>query len=238
MIRAHHLMDPWRDALIAELRMRDVSGIRIGEALAEVDAFCADSGQTPAEAFGDPVEYAKSLIDVHNSDPTTPTRVRQVVRGTGLAFATLAGVFSLLNGVEGLVVGGPAEVTAGQLTSVALGTALFPFVAMAIFDPRLRQHQLVLPGVVVVSFLAPALPTILWGAPVAHLSAWLLLIAGLFLLAVAWWPTASDRIFADRIIDPRTGTEPFATPRLLIAAVRWTFPAMLLFAVVLLLLFR
>ena len=60
----------------------------------------------------------------------------------------------------------------------------------------------------------------------------------LFLLAVAWWPTASDRLLADRIIDPRTGSEPFDTPRVLVAAVRWMLPTTLLLGVVLVALVR
>ncbi|MDI6102452.1 hypothetical protein QLQ12_27915 [Actinoplanes sp. NEAU-A12] len=71
-------------------------------------------------------------------------------------------------------------------------------------------------------------PAVLWRTPTEYASGWVLLTAGLFLLAAAWWPTASHRIFADRIIDPRTGSEPFSTPRVLIAVTRWGLPVMLL----------
>jgi hypothetical protein len=237
MIPARHLMDPWRDALITELRLRDLPGTRIGEVLAEVDAHCTDSGQTPAEAFGDPVTYAQSLILIHAPAAAPADSGRRLVRSTARAFATLAGVLGLLDAVDGLVGHGLAEVTAGQLTSVVLGTAVFPLVVAALFHSGLARRRGTRAGIVAVSFLAPTLPTVLWSTPVAHVSAGVLLAASLFLLAAAWWPNASDRILADRIIDPRTGAEPFATRRLLLAAIRWMLPTVLLIAVALIIWF-
>ena len=40
------------------LRLRSISGVRIGEILAEVEAHTAESGQSAREAFGTPKEYA------------------------------------------------------------------------------------------------------------------------------------------------------------------------------------
>jgi hypothetical protein len=236
MIHARPLMDPWRDTLITELRLRDVPGNRIGEVLAEVDAHCTDSGQTPAEAFGDPITYAQSIIDVHGPGRRPGDAVRKVVLPTAQAFATLAGVFALLNGVNGLVHGGPAEVTAGQVVGVAVGTAVFPLVIAVVFHPALFRRSRAWGIVVAAAPVVSAAPIVLWSTPIAHVSALALLTAGLFLLAAAWWPTASDRVFADRIIDPRTGSEPFTTPRLLLPVVRWFLPATLLIAVVLIIL--
>jgi len=236
MIRAPRLMDPWRDALVIELRLCEVPGDRIGEVLAEVDAYCTDSGQTPTKAFGDPITYARSLIDVHAPIRGLRETARKLLLATAQAFATMAGVFGLLNGVDGLVHGDMAEVTAGQLIGVAAGTAMFPLVVTAVFNPAVFRRGWALGLVMAAAFLAAGAPVVLWSTPVAHASAGLMLTAGLFLLAFAWWPTASERIFADRIIDPRTGSEPFATPRLLLAIVRWFLPATLLIAVVLIIL--
>jgi hypothetical protein len=237
MIRARHLMDPWRDTLIAELRLREVPGDRIGEVLAEVDTYCADSRQTPAEAFGDPITYAQSVIDVHAPVRRPADRVRRVLLTTAQAFASLAGIFGLLNGVDGLVHGGPAEVTAGQLAGVAIGTVMFPFIVAAVFNPALFRRRWAWGAVVTLAPMVPGVPIVLWSTPVAHASAGMMLTVGLFLLAVAWWPATSDRILADRIIDPRTGSEPFAAPRLLLAVIRWLLPATLLITVVLIALF-
>jgi hypothetical protein len=236
MIRARRLMDPWRDNLIIELRLREVPGDRIGQVLAEVDGYCTDSGQTPTEAFGDPITYAQSLIDVHAPGRHPGDAVRKVLLPTAQAFATLAGVFALLSGMDGLVHSDPAEVTAGQLVGVAAGTAMFPLVIAVVFRPALFRRRWALGIVVAAASMVPAAPVVLWSTPVAHVSAAATLTAALFLLAAAWWPTASDRVFADRIIDPRTGSEPFTTPRLLLAVVRWFLPATLLIAVVLIIL--
>ena len=43
------------------LRLRNISGLRIGEILAEVEAHIADSGQSAQEAFGTPKEYARQF---------------------------------------------------------------------------------------------------------------------------------------------------------------------------------
>ncbi len=236
MIRARPLLDPWRDALIAELRLREVPGDRIGEVLADVDAYCTDSGQTPVEAFGDPIAYAQSLIEVHAPPRRAGDAVRKFVLPTVQTFATLAGIFALLSGVDGLVHGGPAEVTAGQLAGVAVGTAVFPLVIAAVFHPALFRRRWAWGIVLAAAPLLPGAPVVLWSTPVAHTSAGLTLTVGLFLLAAAWWPTASNRVLADRIIDPRTGSEPFRTPRLRLAAVRWFAPAALLIVVVLIVL--
>jgi hypothetical protein len=62
MIPTRDVTGPWHDTFITELRLREIPGDRIGEVLAEIDTHCADSGQTPAEAFGDPIVYAASVI--------------------------------------------------------------------------------------------------------------------------------------------------------------------------------
>ena len=51
----------WESDFVLRLRMSNVSGRDIGDALQQVRAHCAESGQTPREAFGDPLAYADSL---------------------------------------------------------------------------------------------------------------------------------------------------------------------------------
>ena len=233
MMRSHRLTDPWRDTLITQLRLREVSGKRIGEALAEVDAYCADSGQSPAEAFGDPTGYARSLIEVHAPDRPAGERVRKVLLPVAQAFATLAGILGLQSGVNGLVRGTAAEVTAGQLLGVAVGTALAPLVIAVAFHPTLFRRRWAWVMLLVAAPLAAGAPVALWATPIAHVPAAKQLAAGLLLLAVGWWPLLAHRAFVDRIIDPRTGSEPFTTPRMLLPVVRWSLPVTLLIVVVL-----
>lgn len=51
----------WETDFVVELRMRDIDGARIGDALEQVRSHCAESGQDVRGAFGDPVAYARSL---------------------------------------------------------------------------------------------------------------------------------------------------------------------------------
>ena len=46
----------WEQQFLAALRVRDIGDPAIGAALAEVEAHCARSGQTPYDAFGSPRE--------------------------------------------------------------------------------------------------------------------------------------------------------------------------------------
>lgn len=51
----------WVEPFIMELRLANVPGTAIGDALETVRTHCADSGETPRDAFGDPKDYARSL---------------------------------------------------------------------------------------------------------------------------------------------------------------------------------
>ena len=230
MIPTRHLLDPWRDSLVTELRLRDIPGERIGEVLAEVDTHCGDSGQTPAEAFGDPIAYAESLVAAYAPAPRSAWE--RVWRPTAQVFATMGGVFGFLNGVDAVAHGSRGVLTAGELLGVVLGTGVFPALIAAVFNPALFRRRWVWSGIIIAPFAVVGVPVVLWRTPVLHASGWVLLTVGLFLLAAAWWPTASARILADRIIDPRTGSEPFTVPRLLIASIRWALPAVLLITAV------
>lgn len=52
----------WLDELVVQLRLRDIKGAVIGDAVASVESHLAESGETAQEAFGDPTEYARSLV--------------------------------------------------------------------------------------------------------------------------------------------------------------------------------
>jgi hypothetical protein len=56
-----HLPRAWRDRVTLALRGRGASGATIGEALALAESHCADSGEHPEDAFGDPQAYAASV---------------------------------------------------------------------------------------------------------------------------------------------------------------------------------
>ncbi|GAA1793971.1 hypothetical protein GCM10009682_14750 [Luedemannella flava] len=212
-------MNPrWRDAFVLTARMRDVPGTRIGEALAEVEAHCAESGETPTEAFGDPVEYARAIAD---QAPARPAG-RGVGPGRG-ALATgcyIAATALLLEG-SGAVTGRDLPVlTTGTLVSVLVGAAyVFGLLALAdrlsLWGTTWRLPVLVLPGVALI-----ALPSFLMPQRLVYLSGVLAFGASAVLFGIGWLIT---RISAqpDLIVDPRTGTTPMPAPRWALAVIRF-----------------
>ncbi|HYN94703.1 MAG TPA: hypothetical protein VES42_12715 [Pilimelia sp.] len=231
-MRQRWIMDEWRDAFLLEARMHQVPGDRIGEALAEIDAHCADSGQEPAEAFGDPVRYAGELA---RSAPPAAGRAgpgRELLGHVRTAVATLAGIAGILSGVDALADGERGVLTAGQLASVAAGTAGIAYIGGVVLRPGRRGGRWHLPVAVMASLALMMLPQVWWRAPALRAPAWLLLAAGLCVLAVAWSPLASGRVVADPVVDPRTGREPFRAPRWLrLVGSWWTLPVLLLVVV-------
>ncbi|GEL98845.1 hypothetical protein [Cellulomonas terrae] len=104
--RPENLVPPaWRDELVLALRLRDVTGARIGDILAEVDEFCADAGLDAPTAFGAPVEYAREL-----TTGSTPTRTGLLddLRTAGRVLVGFVGLMVVLGSVgtdgPGLVV--------------------------------------------------------------------------------------------------------------------------------------
>src|SRR6478735_1741312 len=126
-----HVEDEWTQAFLLELRLRGVDGRRIGSALAEVEAHCAESGESARSAFGDPEAYAADLAPA--PAPASPDLARDVARSVlGLAgmLLTLAAIGAWSSGTE-------VELTAGFLAVsalVVLGTVL----VVRLAEPLLR----------------------------------------------------------------------------------------------------
>lgn len=229
MITRKWLMDEWRDTFLTELRLHEVPGSRIGEALAEVDTHCADSGEDPTEAFGDPIEYAASIArDLPPVRRRTPAR--QALGHGLIAAATVAGILGLLAGTAGVAHGRPATLTVGELVTIGfagIGAAALSLLLRPGRQPS-RAGGAAIGGF---GFAIMIFPQIVGKAVATEQPAWPVLGVGLVLVAVTWWPLLSDRFFADRVVDPRTGTEPFRVPRLALGVIRWAPPMILLVAV-------
>jgi hypothetical protein len=227
-------LDDWREAFLVEARLRRLPGTEIGEALAEIDTYCADSGVDPAEAFGEPAEYAATLAHGRRAAQGLPTGRRQLWRGVLVASGTLAGVMSLLAGVDSVTRDVRATITVGQLVSVAVGVAGIVGVTAFLLRPGHRRSG----GldwrfglVAGVGIAVTAVPQLVWAGEVLRASAWPLLGVGLVLLVFAWWPLLSGRLLADRVVDPVTGAESVRIRRWLLGVVRWGLPVALLCAV-------
>ena len=193
-------IDAWHRSLIGELRMREVPGTRIGDVLAEIEAHCADSHQAPAEAFGDPVEYAASI-----AGPSSPARRPWLARiCLALRFGLMfSGILTTLSATRGLSSGESAVVTAGELLSLTLGTLAIPIMTD---DPRRLASWRTGMAIMVPALSGMILPQVLWRHEVWHAPAGWLLGYGLAAVVASCVPTRPSRL-RDRIIDPRTGRD-------------------------------
>ena len=225
----------WRDQLVLALRVRDVPGARIGDVLAEVAEFCADSGQDAQTAFGDPHEYAASLAA--GSDDAAPA-LRDDLRAAGqvvVGFVGLVVVLATVGSERDLVVtagwllGVPLVLVAAVLTVRAVGrsveaggwrAAAAPFVVLTL-------------SLVVTVVLGLVLRT-----PLATVPDAVALVVGVVLLvgdAVVGTLRAHRRPTADLVTAP--GADPQETRRRNVRAdvlVAWMLPAFALVGVVVL----
>ncbi|MEV4731731.1 hypothetical protein [Saccharopolyspora sp. NPDC049426] len=81
-------LDKYTDDLHKALRFHEVSGERVGEVLAEVEAHVAETGEDPVDAFGKPRDYARQVAA--QLDPATGKRSTGGIVLTFVAVATLA----------------------------------------------------------------------------------------------------------------------------------------------------
>jgi hypothetical protein len=206
---ARPTIDKWRESLLVELRLRDIPGPRIGEIMAEVDTHCADSGESPQDAFGDPATYARSFDGPPAGNP------RRIVGTAARAALGVAGILATLEGATATIEGQPAAVRAGYLASLAIGVVVFVTFLL------LRTSRRTFLAVLVALWIGAILPIALWRTPVVELKGWALGAAGVGMLLVGFWPELTGRVRADLVIDPRDGTVPNAPPRWAMPLVRW-----------------
>ncbi|MBO0923631.1 hypothetical protein J1G44_03950 [Cellulomonas sp. zg-ZUI199] len=221
---APHVTPTWRDAFVLELRLRDVRGDAIGDALAEVDAHCADSGQDAATAFGDPAGYARGLTDVLPTHRRTPARdVVAVVLQTAGVMGTVWSVPPWLRGEPLTASTGPV-VTAVLCLVVAVVLCLAPARPLGWFA-RARWWQAALAGAAAtVAVVAPGalLPNAPLTAPSAPLAA-----ASILLLAVGAAALFLDGTLNDDVRGPGDAA-PRRHPRLRAALLSTALPAVAL----------
>lgn len=216
---APHVEEDWADAFVLELRLLDVHGTVIGDALAEVDSHCADSGEGARETFGDPVEYARSL-DLPRMPDAGWRGLVPVLVPVGVQ---LAGMFAVSAAAGPLRHGEGVEVAAGHAVgALVLGLALTALAVWADAILRLFIERPVIAffgfsaviAVVVLPGAAVGLPGVMAGlaAPIATVPAPVALGAGVLLLVVGCYLEIRRRdTDADPVVDPRSAPEPEPT---------------------------
>jgi len=195
--------DPYVRDLVVALRTRDVPGPRIGEVIAEVEAHVSESGETPAEAFGPPDEYAATIAATIPPVDGRSRRLRSNIVTWLCTYAVALGSMLAGAGVVALVIGRPMALS----LSWAVAVALIPPVGLAFVrllgrtPPSLARAWLLggaVAAAIAVEFMFLSVVP-LWRMPTA-----VELAAGLVLLALG---VAGLR--TDRVIDPRTGAGRF-----------------------------
>lgn len=106
----------WRDDFILTLRHRDATGAQIGDALAQVESYCAESNETASEAFGDAREYAQSLPFPPSTEPATNTSRAQLLR----LGVSLAGMLVTITAASDWASGKNPSLTLGLAVSIPL----------------------------------------------------------------------------------------------------------------------
>lgn len=207
----------WIDDFILELRLREVHGEAIGDAVASVKELLADTGQAPEQVFGTPRSYANQLdlplVENAGFDP-------RATIGFGI------GVLALLIYSPAMWAhfeGKPLGYSLPQLLLLLVPVLVVATIPLYV-EKLIRKIWIIFPllalcsgAAVASSFMAPATTEEAWlqveALPVAA-------IAAVILVATAVWDIRkSTRIPEDPVIDPlATSKEPSDLTKVLLAA--------------------
>lgn len=213
----------WRDDFVLRLRMTNVPGARVGDALKTVEEHCRETGQEPREAFGDPRDYADSL----GLGRRTPLSTYLLV------VPAFFGATFLAAGLPRAISGDRVPFTWVDFTTWALviGGSLALVAAMG----RVRRTALVFAVGYGVIFAGIVLLSVIGNGarPLMHASAWLMTAAGLLLLAYTIVVVVRE-IRSNKIADPVTGEDMLMSERGWAPLVVVLVPVLMLIAVVLL----
>ena len=217
----------WSIPFTVTLRSRNVTGAAIGAALREIESHCAESGQSPEDAFGSPVSYAESLTDL----PVVP----RMGNATNLGPSVL--------GLLGLMLVSPTVAAWRQGTAVAVSTGLIASLLVAITVitlislPRVFRQGTLLGGLAALGFIATLMAPILWTSRAMHAPVVLcgvIAVASLFGSALWQQRTLQPDVITDPLA-PSPTTDPrrwftvittwlFPLLALALAVLTWVFP--------------
>jgi len=131
----------YTDELLFALRMRDLPGSQIAEALAEVNSHVADTGEDPRETFGPPRAYAREVAEALGDSGEPLPFWRGVLTWSTAAYGLggAAGAWLLLDGVLALASGRPGALGLPPLVPLLLGLAVL--IMMALGLGHLARHK-------------------------------------------------------------------------------------------------
>lgn len=196
----------WETDFVVELRLLDVSGQDIGDALEQVRSHCAESGEDARTAFGDPAEYARSL-----GLPAQKVRFAGMLVGTG---AGLVGMFLALWGFTSWLDGETVAITVGRIVAAVALVLAAPLLLRYLRTVLERPWFAVV--LAVVGLAAVVVAPIVLTTALAHLPALAVTAVGLVVvIGTAVWEHRGGAP-ADAVVSPvaegrRTGRASVST---------------------------
>jgi hypothetical protein len=182
----------WETDFVVELRLLDVSGRQIGDALEQVRSHCAESGEDARTAFGDPAEYARSL-----GLPAQDVRFAGMLLGTA---GGLVGMFLALWGFTSWLDGETVAITVGRVVAAVVLVLVAPLLLRNL--RTLLARPWLSAAVVGLGFAAVVAAPFVLTHPLAHLPALVVTVAGLVLVVgTALWEHLGGAP-ADPVVSP------------------------------------
>ncbi|WP_066583104.1 hypothetical protein [Cellulomonas timonensis] len=213
----------WRDDFILTLRHRDATGAQIGDALAQVESYCAESNETAGEAFGDAREYAQSLPFPPSTESGTNMSRAQLLR----LGASLAGMLVTITAASGWASGTNPSLTLGLAVSIPLVLGLAAAIVRMVDAPHRSTWRLA--ATLMAAFAAVGAAQIALDQTLVTVPAAPLLAAGLALLLTppCWEAIRGGRVEPDVITGPFDDPEDVRRRNARAAAlIPWILPAM------------
>ena len=132
----------YSDELLLALRMRDVPGPQIAEALAEVHSHVAETGEDPREAFGPPRVYALEVAVALGEPGEPPPCWRGVLTWNTATYGLggAAGAWLLLDGVLAFASGRQGALGLPPVAPLLLGLAVLIMMAVGL-GHRARRDE-------------------------------------------------------------------------------------------------
>lgn len=128
-------LQTYSDELLYALRMRDVPGQQIAEALAEVHSHVAETGEDPRAAFGPPRAYALEVAAALGEPGKPPPSWRTLPSwGTAATYGLsgAAGAWLLLNGVLAFASGDQSALGLPPVATLVVGLAVLIVMALGL----------------------------------------------------------------------------------------------------------
>ncbi|GAA4381261.1 hypothetical protein [Paeniglutamicibacter cryotolerans] len=196
----NNMTEQWIDAFILELRLSDVGGRAIGDAVAQVREFLADSGQEPTEAFGEPRDHV-SRLGLPAGDGSSG--IMSIVMAAGLSTLALT---VYIPAIGAFISGELVEFAAAQLALLSI--PVLAIVLLPLYFTTLVRHRWALISIVAIT-IGSAMTAGFLGRSAAG-TEWLVLDAGplalamaaLLLIGAVWSFVELRRTPADHIVEP------------------------------------